>query len=217
VKNIRDLGVHFSPNLKWNAHIDIITRKARQTSFAIIKSVKSQNMHIFVNLFNVYSRPILEFATNVFNPFLLKDINKIEKVQRDFLRIIYKKCNPKLFAQNPLTPTPTYKELLHIANTESLELRRLKSDLILFQKFLHGEAIINCKKSFECKQTNTRGDKYKIFSNVCKTIIRHNSFFIRTSRIYATLDPNIRNCDTKLFRIKLGTHTNLNKFLKCSI
>ena len=213
---IRDLGLHFSPDLKWTNHIEIVTKKARRISFAIIKSVKTQNIKIFVNLFNVYVRPILEFATNIYNPFLLKDINKIEKVQKDFLRVIYKKCNPKLFVGNPFSPTPTYKELLHMSDLESLEHRRIKSDLILFHKYLHGEVKINCHRPFESRKTNTRGEKYKMFPLTCKTIIRHNSYFIRTSRVYTLLPIDIRQTNVKLFKLRLSNFC-FDKFLKCKL
>ena len=214
---VRDLGLYFTSDLKWEKHNEIILKKARRISFAILKSIKYSNIPILSNLFKVYVRPILDFATNVFNPYLVKDINKLEKIQKDFLRIIYKRSNRKLFEENPLTQLPSYQELLFLTNLESLELRRLKSDLILFRKYLHGHTKIECFKSYTCRETITRGEKYKITPNICKTIIRHNSFFVRTSRIYSKLDSNIRNCDPKLFKLKIDTYPSLNKFCKCKI
>ena len=213
---IRDLGLHFTSDLKWQKHIEIICKKATRTSFALLKSIKYSNSEMLVNLFKVYVRPILEFATNVFNPFLVKDITKLEKVQKDFLRFIYKRSHPNIYKQNPLTPTPSYIELLFIHNLESLELRRLKSDLIMFHKHLHGDAKINCYNSYKISETRTRGDKYKIIPNVCSTIIRHNSFFVRTSRIYSKLPQETRHCDLKLFKTKLSTPHILDQFLKCN-
>ena len=171
---------------------------------------------MLVNLFKVYVRPILEFATNVFNPFLVKDITKLERVQKDFLRFICERSHPNIYKQNPLTPTPTSIELLFIHNLESLELRRLKSDLIMFHKHLHDDAKINCYNSYKISETRTRGDKYKIIPKVCSTIIRHNAFFVRTSRIYSKLPKEIRHCDLKLFKSKLSTPHILDQYLKCN-
>ena len=213
---VRDLGLHFTDNLKWESHINIITKKARRTSFALLKSIKHNNPEIFVNLFKIFVRPTLEFATNVYNPYLLKDIHAIEKVQKYFLKQIYKKSYPNLYRENYFAPSPPYSELLLINGLESLELRRLKSDLILFHKYLHGDTIINCQNPFECRETKTRGERYKIFPVSCKTIIRHNSFFVRTSRIYTKLPPDIRHNNVKLFRFKLDKY-NLDKFLKCKL
>lgn len=216
-QSVRDLGLHFTFDLKWHKHIEIVTRKARRVSFAIVKSIKYSSMEQMLNLFKIYVRPILEFATNVFNPYLIKDINKLEKIQKDFLRLLYKRFNSKIFKQNPFAQLPSYEELLFINNLESLELRRLKSDLILFHKHLHGDAIISCCNPYTCRQTNTRGEKYKIIPNSCKTLIRHNSFFVRTSRIYTKLPPQIRNCNVKTFIANLHTYDHLHNFLKCKI
>ena len=215
-KPIRDLGLHFKSDLKWDAHIDIVTKKARRTAFAILKSIKSNDPKLLINLFNTFVRPTLEFATNVYNPYLLKDILAIEKVQKSFLRSIHKKSNWKLYKDNKFAPVPTYSELLCANCLESLKIRRLKSDLILFHKFLHGEAKINCKNPYEIRETKTRGEKYKIFPVSCQTIIRHNSFFVRTSRIYSLLPSEIRHTNVKSFKVKLNSHC-LSKFLKCKL
>nr|CAD2201117.1 unnamed protein product [Meloidogyne enterolobii] len=82
--SVRDLGIHFSHDLKWDKHINIITRKAIRCSYSIFKSIKSRNPKILTNLFNIYVRPILEFSSSVFNPHLDKDIKSIEKVQKIF-------------------------------------------------------------------------------------------------------------------------------------
>ena len=213
---VRDLGLYFCSNLKWDNHIDIISKKARRTMFSIVKSVKYSNCETLVNLFKTYVRPILEFASNVFNPFLLKDIHSIEKVQKDFLKILYKKFNANLFRENPLATTPTYNELLFLNSLESLELRRLKSDLYLFHKHLHGQIKINCRNPYICKESKTRGEKYKIYPSICKTIVRHNSFFVRTSRIYCLLPIEIRKSDVVYFINNLNS-TDLSKYLKCKL
>lgn len=214
---VRDLGLHFTSNLTWERHIDIISKKSRRVSFAILKSIKFSDMEIMLNLYKIYVRPILEFATNIFNPYLIKDINKLEKIQKVFLEIMFKRFNPNIFKQNPFAPLPPYNELLFIFHLESLELRRLKSDLSLFHKHLHGNVKINCYNSYTFQESITRGEKYKIIPNNCKTMIRHNAFFVRTSRLYSKLPVEMRNCDVKSFKHQLDCTDCLNKFLKCKI
>ena len=216
-ESVRDLGLYVTSDLRWNTHIDIVTNKARRVSFAILKSIRFSKPEIMINLFKIYVRPIIEFASNVYNPYLVKDINRLEKIQKDYLKNVFKRANPKLFQTDPFSSLPPYKELLFLYGLESLELRRLKSDLILFHKHLHGYAKINAFNSYKTIKTKTRGNEYKIFPNICKSIVRHNSFFIRTSRIYSKLDSDTRNCDVKLFKLKLDTHPILNKFCKCKI
>ena len=214
--SVRDLGLYFNADLNWTSHIDITIKKARRTSFALVKSIKLNDCQLLVNLFKTYVRPTLEFATNVYNPYLLKDINAIEKVQKDFLKITFKKSNRKLFNENPSAPIPSYSELLAINSLESLELRRLKSDLYLFHKYLHGWVKISCRNPYEIRETKTRGEKYKIFPVTCKTIIRHNSFFLRTSRIYVSLPNYVRQTNPIEFKNKLNKCC-LSKYLKCKL
>ena len=183
-ESVRDLGLYFTTDLKFEKHIEIITTKARRISFGILKSIKYSNATVLINLYKIYVRPILEFATCVFNPYLLKHIHKIEKIQKDFLKIIYKRLNSQIFQNNPIAPLPPYKQLLFMFNIESLELRRLKQDLIMFHKYLHGYAKINCYNSFKIYETKTRGDKYKIVPNLCTTIVRHNAFFVLEFHVY---------------------------------
>ena len=67
-ESIRDLGVHFQSDLKWDSHINIIVSKAKKVMFTIIKSLKTNNPHILLNLYKIYIRPIIEFASPIYNP-----------------------------------------------------------------------------------------------------------------------------------------------------
>ena len=196
---IRDLGIYLTANLKWAEHIEIITKKARQVCFALFKSIKSRNPSIFIQMFKTYVRPILEFGSNVFNPFLIKDIDAIEKIQINFLKIIYKRSNPKIFVKNPTERPPPYDELLQMYNLETLELRRLKSDLILFHKFLCGSIKMDSNNTFTYLPSKTRGEMYKIVVPCVLTPIRHNSFFVRVPRIYNKLPLDLKQMNVTKF------------------
>jgi hypothetical protein len=49
-ENIRDLGIYFTFNLKWDLHIEIITTKATRTYFTIIRSLKTRNINFLITL-----------------------------------------------------------------------------------------------------------------------------------------------------------------------
>ena len=42
-------------------------------------------------MFKVYVLPILEFGCSIFNPYYSKDIEQIEKIQRDYVRLAFKR------------------------------------------------------------------------------------------------------------------------------
>nr|CAD2133874.1 unnamed protein product [Meloidogyne enterolobii] len=195
--SVRDLGIHFSHDLKWDKHINIITRKAIRCSYSIFKSIKSRNPKILTNLFNIYVRPILEFSSSVFNPHLDKDIKSIEKVQKDFLRWVFRRINPK-------TELPEYHDLLYYFKQESLFYRRIKADLNLFHQHVCGTITIKNNNSYFISKANTRGFQ-NIITIACNTKARFHSFFVRTARIYKFIPQHMRNSTPEHFSRLLVT------------
>ncbi|CAP32570.1 Protein CBG13846 [Caenorhabditis briggsae] len=86
-------------------------------------------MDIFVKCFVIYIRPILEYGTIVF---LKEQIKLLEGVQKSFLFRCYKKFN---------YPYISYFDCLRDHNLESLEYRRLLSDLVFMYKTLVSQEI----------------------------------------------------------------------------
>lgn len=202
--SVRDLGIYFSHDLKWDKHINIITRKALRCSYSIFKSIKSKNPKILINLFNIYVRPILEFSSQVFNPHLDKDIKSIEKIQKDFLRWTFRRINPK-------TEPPDYLDLLTLFNLEPLFYRRIKADLKLFHQHICGSISIKNNNSYFIGKTNTRGFK-NILPIACNTKARFHSFFVRTARLYKFIPQHMRNSCPDQFNRLLATF-NLSQFV----
>jgi hypothetical protein len=78
-----DLGVTISNDLKWNKHIVAIVKKANQKLFCIKKSfIVPMDKKLFLSIYLMYVRPILEYASVIWSPYLVKDINLIENVQK---------------------------------------------------------------------------------------------------------------------------------------
>ena len=67
-----------------------------------------------VRAYKVYVRPILEYCSPVWSPYLLHEVDEIERVQRYFTRRLQ---GLKSFS---------YTDRLFLLDLESLELRRLK-------------------------------------------------------------------------------------------
>ena len=122
-KFTRDLEIIISDNLKWNKHIDYLYRNASVSSYQISKFSKTKNIWTLIKLFKTYVRPKLEYNTPIWSPYLSKDIEKIEKIQKTFTRYIFKKLN---------LPYSSYSDRLRQINLKSLEYRRLFFDLVFF-------------------------------------------------------------------------------------
>ena len=70
-----------------------------------------------VKAYITYVRPLLEYNTVIWSPYKTGDISSIEKVQRGFTKRL------------PGLKNLTYKERLAATNLDTLELRRLRTDL----------------------------------------------------------------------------------------
>jgi len=198
---VRDLGILFSPSLKFSEHIESITNKASKIMYNLLKTLKTKNPKILIHMFNTYVRPGLEFASPIWNPFLKKDIINIERIQKKFLVSVFIRLNYTNNQKINFSEIPKYGELLKKFNVETLESRRFKIDLILFQKIIFGEIKINNNNSIiHFKQTRTRGEEYKLTIPHCSSMVRYNSYFIRTSRLYNSLPIVIRKNTPSNFR-----------------
>uniref|UniRef100_A0A8D8VZT6 RNA-directed DNA polymerase from mobile element jockey n=1 Tax=Cacopsylla melanoneura TaxID=428564 RepID=A0A8D8VZT6_9HEMI len=89
VTNKKDLGVLFQENLKFDQHIDIITKSASRNLGLILRHSKFFfDYDTIVTLYTALVRSKLEYACVIWAPtsdFLIK---KIEKVQSDFSRVL---------------------------------------------------------------------------------------------------------------------------------
>ena len=108
--SVKDLGITYNHKLQFDVYIQKIVSKALQIVNLIFRSFVSRDVRILVRAFSTYVRPILEYCTPIWSPYLLKDINKIEGVQRYFTR--------RLFPEKQYS----YAERL-VANLETLETR----------------------------------------------------------------------------------------------
>jgi len=120
---VRDLGITYDCKLSFNVYIDSIVSKAYQRVNLIFRSFYSRDPKILKLAYNTYVRPILEYCTSVWSPFLTLD--RIEGVQRYFTR--------RVFYKNEFS----YNDRLFLLDMEPLKVRRVKADLIMYYKVIN--------------------------------------------------------------------------------
>ena len=121
----KDLGILVSGKLNFSDHCYAIVAKASGRVGLICRAFRSRDMYFMIGMFTTYVRPILEYNCEIWNPLYLGDLDRIEKVQRRFTKRI-----KGLFHMS-------YEERLQICNLESLEMRRIKRDLVLTYKIMN--------------------------------------------------------------------------------
>jgi len=107
-------------------HIKNIVAKAHMRANAIHRCFVSKDKWSLLRAYLVYVRPILEYNSVVWSPYLKQDILSIEKVQRRFTKRLWK------------LNTVSYPERLHHQGIHGLEVRRLYFDLIYCNKIVFG-------------------------------------------------------------------------------
>ena len=91
----------------------------------LLRTFTNKNSEIHVPLFKSLVRPYLEYSNSVWNPYLKSDINRIEKVQKNYTK--------RLQGMNGLS----YHQRLERLKLPSLEYRRVRGDLIEVYKITH--------------------------------------------------------------------------------
>ena len=137
----RDLGVQISNDLKWSNQVNYAANKANQVLGSIKKTIKFQNKESLSRLYKAFVRPHLEYAVQVWNPYLKKDVKVLESVQRRATKLV-----PGL---KKLSYTDRLKEL----NLTTLEERRVRGDLIEMYKITTVLDKINWHKPLKFKKS----------------------------------------------------------------
>ncbi|KAK2711740.1 hypothetical protein QYM36_012756 [Artemia franciscana] len=82
----KDLGVSLSLDLKPEKHIALVVRKASNTLWLLTHSLRHLDIHSKISAYTSYVRPQLEYATVIWSPYLKKVIDRIERVQKRFVK-----------------------------------------------------------------------------------------------------------------------------------
>ena len=124
----KDLGILVSNDLKWSKHISSITHLASITSYQLRRFIKTKNIWTWIQLYKTYIRPKLEFNTPIWSPFLKKEFDSIESIQRKFTKFAFNRSNIRF---------TNYHDRLYKVNRLSLLNRRIYFDLVLMYKLIH--------------------------------------------------------------------------------
>jgi hypothetical protein len=95
-------------------------------------------------------RPHLEYAVQFWSPDLRKDILRLEKIQARATKLI------------PNIRNLSYEKRLDYLEIQSLEIRRLRFQLIQVYKMIHGIDNIDFNKFFSLNRNVTRNNGYKL-------------------------------------------------------
>ena len=196
VESEKDIGVTIDAKLNFEKHIQTQVIKANQIVGIIRRSFKYLDFKTFCLLFKSLVRPILEYASSVWNPYKTKDIEAIENVQRRATKML------------PDMKDLTYEERLKKLKLPSLRYRRLRGDMIetfkivteIYDKRVTEDLLPINKSTFH----QTRGHSLKLTKNRSRLDIRKYYFTNRVVDDWNNLPETVINAkNVKIFENRL--------------
>jgi hypothetical protein len=88
VPSHKHLGIYFASNLKWNLQIHEISIKARKRLNAMIPLKFKLNCKSLEIMYNSFVLPVMEYANTVWGGSYDSDLNKLERIHVDGMRLI---------------------------------------------------------------------------------------------------------------------------------
>ena len=140
----RDLGVMFDESLEFDKHIREIVNKANRMLGLMRIGFNNLDKEVFMNLYPVLVRPLLEYCVQVWSPYKQKYINIIERVQRRATKLV------------PSLRNLPYEDRLERLGLTTLVERRFRGDMIETYRILSGKEKIDPSRYFS--MANERGD-----------------------------------------------------------
>jgi ribonuclease P/MRP protein subunit RPP40 len=189
----RDLGVWVDKSAKPGKQCAETVKKSNRILGIIRRNFNCFDKNVILKLYKHLVRPHLEYCVQAWSPYLKKDIELLEGVQKRALRMIKGYRNK------------SYEERLKDSGLTTLELRRIRGDMIMVYKMLNSGD--DCwKKFFKMNPySRTRGHNLKLVKQKSKLELRRNFFSCRvvdewnglTSEVVSSesLDEFKRNID----------------------
>jgi len=118
------LGVTISSDLRWQNHTSNISANASRILNFVRRNVYGCSAEAKATAHTTLVRPLLEFSSAAWDPYLGKDVHQLERVQRRAAR----------FVMNDYRRTTAVTSLLNQLEWSPLSVRRRNSRLVAFYK-----------------------------------------------------------------------------------
>jgi hypothetical protein len=181
VTEAKDLGIIIHDSLKPSAQCLQAAKKANRALGMICRTVKKKSPKIMSKLYKHLVRPHLEYAVQAWSPWLRRDIDLLESVQRRATKMITGFHDM------------SYQERLRRLHLPTLEARRRRGDVIETFKIMSSIEDVNAEDFFSVEAGRhphqTRGHALKLQKQHTRLDCRKNFFVCRSVTDFNALPP----------------------------
>ena len=182
--------------LNFNQHLTEKVNKANSVLGAMRRSFEYLDIPTFRKLYAALIRPHVEYAHQVWCPYMKKDIVSIENMQKRATKMI------------PGLSKLSYEERLKKLKLPTLSYRRARGDMIEVYKLLNGKYYFDEKELLQLsKERVTRGNSKKLYKSRPRLDVRKHSFSHRVVDVWNSLpDSVITAPSVHSFEARLDKH-----------
>lgn len=149
LQTVTDLGVSYDKHFSFRHHVINVVSKASLRAKLILKCFSTRDPSVLTKAFCTFVRPLLEFSSVIWSPYYRLDKDKIENVQRRFTKVLF----PKI----------SYSDRLQKLGLQTLEVRRISTDLTMCYKLLNNYCDTEYSHVlYRSDVTHTRGNCCKL-------------------------------------------------------
>jgi len=187
VRTAKYLGLNINRDLTWSKHISAIAKKANSATAFLRRNINTCPKNIKMKCYTTLVRPIVEYASSVWDPVNKGDIHKIEMVQRRAARFVY----------GDNRTTSSVSSMLRDLEWATLEQRRKRTKVTTLYKTIH-ELIDIEKNRLQPSNTRqrTRGHQQRFVQPRSRVKCHEQSFFPSTIRLWNSLPPAVVYANT---------------------
>ena len=182
VSEMRDLGTTVTADYKPASQCILAAKRARRELFRLRRVLSCRKAEVFIPLYAAMVRPHLEYCVQAWCPYLCKDIDYLERVQRNATKMVVGMKN---------LPYPARLKALGLF---SLRRRRARGDLIETFKILKGKTTLGRAQFFHmAPSVGTRGHPLKLLKPHARLNARAKFFAVRVVGMWNSLPEEIVN------------------------
>ena len=191
----RDLGVMVQSDLKVDQQCCKAADEANRKLGMIKRGFKNKTRDVMLPLYKAMVRPHLDYCIQAWRPYLRKDIDRLEKVQRRATKMMEG------------LEGYSYLDRLRIFGLTTLETRFVRADLIEVYKIFNGLDSLDPGRFFVRDVGVTRGHSFKLFKKRVSLDVGRYKFGNRVCNEWNLLTEDVVSAGSlNTFKAKLDHH-----------